>query len=225
MRQSYLSLKEIILPTSLKKIDAIAFNETGLKEVVIPYGVKTLGMNFSGPFANCPDLKALYIPDTVTEMNFNMIDGSNNCIIYCSGNSPVAEFCKKYKISYLTDNSVNSGITVLYNGTRISFHAYGQNPELLESRTLVPLRSIFEAMGAEVEWDGATSTAIAKRNGVEVKIQIGANQMYKNGQAIAVDVPAQLLNDRTMVPVRVIAETFGASVDWNGSGRTVLINE
>ena len=128
-------------------------------------------------------------------------------------------------MSYLTDNSVNSGITVLFNGTRISFHSYGQNPELLNSRTLVPLRSIFEAMGAEVECDGDTKTAVATRNGVTVKIQIGANEMYKGNEKIAVDVPATILNDRTMVPARVIAEAFGADVQWNANGKTVLINE
>ena len=154
-----------------------------------------------------------------------LIYNSNNCIIYCGENSKTAEFCKKAGISYLTDNSVNSGITVYYNGTRISFHSYGQNPELLSSRTLVPLRSIFEAMGADVEWDNTTSTAVSKRNGVEIKIQIGANEIFKNEKSIPIDVPAQLLNDRTMGPVRVIAEAFGADVQWNENGRCVLITE
>jgi len=58
-----------------------------------------------------------------------------------------------------------------------------------------------------------------------VKIQIGANEMYKNGKTIPVDVPAMLLNNRTMVPVRVIAEAFEADVQWNGNGKTVLITE
>ncbi len=216
------SLEQIIFPTSLKIISNRAFGHCdSLKEVVIPYGTETIRFAFQ----SCPNLKSLYIPDTVVSLDDDELWGSDNAIIYCSADSYTADFCKKNSISYLTDNSVNSGITVLYNGTRISFHAYGQNPELLESRTLVPLRSIFEAMGAEVEWDGATSTAIAKRNGVEVKIQIGANEMYKNGSSIPVDVPAMLLNSRTMVPVRVIAEAFGADVQWNGNGRTVVITE
>ncbi|MEE1014035.1 MAG: leucine-rich repeat protein [Clostridia bacterium] len=220
------SLKQVILPTDLKFIGQTAFYHCdSLKEVVIPYGVEELGSTI---FAKCDNLKSLYVPDTVAKIDMGgsgLIYGSDNCIVYCTDNSVAADYCKKKEVSYLTDNSVNSGIHVLYNGTRISFHSYGQNPELLESRTLVPLRSIFEAMGAEVEWDGATSTAIAKRDGIEIKIQIGANEMYKDGKAIPVDVPAQLLNDRTMVPVRVIAEAFGADVDWNGNGRTVLITE
>ena len=219
------SLENIILPTSLQSVEMAGFAGcTSLKEVVIPYGTKTLSHNC---FYNCPSLKSLYIPDTVNDIATykNIVENSDNCIIYCSAGSYAEQICKREEMSYLTDNSVNSGITVLYNGTRISFHSYGQNPELLNSRTLVPLRSIFEAMGAEVEWDGDTKTAVATRNGVTVKIQIGANEMYKGNEKIAVDVPATILNDRTMVPARVIAEAFGADVQWNANGKTVLINE
>lgn len=216
------ALKQVILPVGLKKIGNDAFQGcNNLTEVVIPYGTESIGW----AFRDCENLKSIYIPDTVTSISPSILDGSGNCIVYCSAGSKAEEVCKKNEISYITDNSVNSVITVLYNGTRISFHSYGQNPELLNSRTLVPLRSIFEAMGAEVKWDNATSTAIAKRDGVEIKIQIGANEMYKDGKAIAVDVPAQLMNSRTMVPVRVIAEAFGADIQWNGNGRVVLITE
>ena len=80
-------------------------------------------------------------------------------------------------------------------------------------------------MGATVEWDGNINTAIAKRNGIEIKIQIGANQIYKNGTPISLDVPTQIMNGRTMVPVRVIAEAFGSKVDWNAVGKIVLITD
>lgn len=216
------SLENIILPTTLTKIERSAFNSAGLKEVIIPYGTKLIS---TSAFARCENLEALYIPDSVDTMYQTPIYECPNAIIYCSDGSYAAQFCQKEGVSYLTDNSVNSGIHVYYNGKRISFHSYAQNPEILEGRTLVPLRSIFEAMGADVEWDGATSTAIAKRGNVEVKITIGANEIHKNGKAIPVDVPAQLMNSRTMVPARVIAEAFGADVQWNGNGRTVLISE
>ena len=219
------SLKGIIFPVSLKRLEnySVFGDCDNLKEVVIPYGTTFVGGHC---FENCENLKSVFIPDTVTGLGIlNIIEDSPNAIVYCTQNSKTTEYCKKHNISYLTDSSVNSGITVLYNGTRISFHSYGQNPALINSRTLVPLRSIFEAMGADVEWDGTTRTATAKRDGVTVKIQIGANEIYKNGSAISVDVPAQLLNSRTMVPARVIAEAFGADVKWNANGKTVLITE
>lgn len=216
------SLKNVIFPTSLEEIGWGAFGESGLEQAVLPYGTKRISIS---AFRDCQNLEAVYIPETVDDILINPIDGCPNAIVYCSEGSYAAQYCKEKGISYLTDNSVNSGIHVYYNGKRISFHSYAQNPEILEGRTLVPLRSIFEAMGAEVEWDGATSTAIAKRGNVEVKIQIGVNVIYKNGTAIAVDVPAKLMNGRTMVPARVIAEAFGADVQWNGNGRMVLISE
>ena len=168
----------------------------------------------------------MYIPDTVQSIPwYGIIGGSDNCIVYCSADSYAAKFCKKNSISYLTDKSVNSLITVYYNGTRVSFHTYDQNPELINDRTLVPLRAIFEAMGADVNWDQATQTVTSTRNGVTIKLTIGSNTLYKNGQSVPVDVPAQIINDRTMIPVRVIAEAFGADVEWNANGRAVLINE
>lgn len=218
------ALKEIILPSSLKSIGNRAFQGTDFTEIVIPYGTEHVG-GVDPTFADSANLEAIYIPDTVNRMYMDLIWNCPNAIVYCSEGSYAAEHCKKRGHSYLTDNSVNSGIHVYYNGKRISFHSYSQNPEILEGRTLVPLRSIFEAMGAEVEWDGATSTAIAKRGNVEVKITIGASEIYKNGKAIPVDVPAMLLNSRTMVPARVVAEAFGADVQWNGNGRVVLITE
>lgn len=219
------SLENIILPTTLKSIGNDAFWRVPLTEIVIPYGTETIYGTFTAPFGEIESLEAVYIPDTVNTIYMGIFRDCPNVIVYCSPDSYVAKYCKENSISYLTDNSVNSGIHVYYNGKRISFHSYSQNPEILEGRTLVPLRSIFEAMGADVEWDGATNTAIAKRGNVEVKITIGANEIYKNGKAIPVDVPAMLLNSRTMVPARVIAEAFGADVQWNGNGRIVLITE
>ncbi len=223
------ALESIILPTSLKEIRINSFcGCASLTEVVIPYGTTTIkngGSFFKDAFESCANLQAIYIPDTVTEIGPNFIDENDNCIVYCSSGSRASEVCKKYEISYLTDSSVNSLITVYYNGTRVSFHEHGQNPELINSRTLVPLRAIFEAMDADVEWNQETKTVTATRDGVEISISIGANVMYKDGEEVAVDVPAQLINDRTMVPVRVIAEAFGADVEWNNNGRAVIINE
>ncbi len=219
------SLKSIILPTSLKKIEnySVFYSCTGLTEVVIPYGVTSIGGH---TFEGCTNLKSVYIPDTVKSIGIlNIIDKCPNAIIYCTKDSYTANYCKEKQISYLTDNSVNSPITVLYNGTRISFHTYDQNPELINSRTLVPLRSVFEAMNATVEWDAETRTAIATRDGITIKIPIDSSEIYKDGEAIPIDVPAQIINSRTMVPVRVIAEAFGADVQWNGNGMTVIITE
>lgn len=90
-------------------------------------------------------------------------------------------------------------------------------------RTLVPMRAIFEALGSSVSWDDATKTAIGVKYGVEVKITIGENMLYKNGEAVELDSVAEITNNRTMVPVRAISEAFGCTVTWNDETKTVEI--
>ena len=114
------------------------------------------------------------------------------------------------------------GITVLLNDSLIKFD---QPPVIKDDRTLVPLRAIFEALGATVDWDGETQTVTSVRGDKEVKLSIGSNVLYVNSQAVELDVPAQLINDRTMVPVRAVAESFDCFVDWDGEQKTVIIED
>ncbi len=215
-------LEYVIMPTSLKVIETDAFkNCDSLAEIIVPYGTQRI----ASAFVSCDKLESLYMPDTVTDLSQWFMQDSKKAIVYCSDSSTTAALCKSWGISYLTDASVNSGITVLYNGKRVSFQNYGQNPEIVNDSTLVPLRAIFEAMSAGVTWNDTTKTVLATRGTVNISLAIGDYTLYKNGEAIKLEVPAQLINDRTMVPVRVIAESFGANVQWDGNGRTVIITE
>ncbi|MBQ8002962.1 MAG: hypothetical protein IJ297_05925, partial [Clostridia bacterium] len=96
-------------------------------------------------------------------------------------------------------------------------------PYIKNGRTMVPMRAIFERLGARLSWDDTTKTAIATRGDTQIKITIGENVLYKNGEAIELDATAEITNDRTMVPVRAISEAFGCTVTWDDEMRTVLI--
>ncbi len=102
-------------------------------------------------------------------------------------------------------------ITVYLDGKKLKFD---QIPVIQNSRTLVPLRTIFEAIGAKVEWDGATSTVTAVKGDTTVKLTVGSTIAYKNGEEITLDAPARILGGRTLVPVRFIADCFDVSTDW-----------
>ena len=117
-------------------------------------------------------------------------------------------------------NNDNTGISVYVNGERLTFDA---QPVLVHNRTMVPLRAIFEALGATVTWDNTTSTAKGVLKSTIVKITIGADKMYKNKKAIELDSPATMISDRTMVPVRAIAESFNCIVNWYDATQTVEI--
>jgi len=111
-------------------------------------------------------------------------------------------------------------ISVLINGTATVFD---QPPIIQDGRTLVPLRAIFEAMGAEVDWDQATQTITATRDDVTISLRIGSNILVRNSVDIELDIPAQIVGGRTLVPVRAIAESFGSDVVWDSVTRTVVI--
>lgn len=94
-------------------------------------------------------------------------------------------------------------------------------PMVVDGRTLVPVRAIFEAIGATVTWDSATSTATGIRGDIVVSIQINNTTAYVNGEPRTLDVPAQLINGRTMVPARFISESMGCDVTWHQDTATV----
>jgi hypothetical protein len=112
------------------------------------------------------------------------------------------------------------GITVLYNGSIL----VADPPPIEQSgRVLIGMRDIFEAMSATIQWNAATRTVTATHGGTVVILQIGSNVAYVNGQAVTLDVPAQIIGSSTYVPLRFVAEATGADVQWQGATRTVVI--
>ncbi|MBE7053555.1 MAG: copper amine oxidase N-terminal domain-containing protein [Ruminococcaceae bacterium] len=114
----------------------------------------------------------------------------------------------------------DDAIKVIIDGKELTMD---QPPVLKDGRTLVPLRAIFEALGATVGWDDATKTATGTKDGKEIKIAIDNTVAKVDGKEVKLDVPAQIINSRTLVPVRFISESLGASVAWNGETKTVTI--
>lgn len=106
-------------------------------------------------------------------------------------------------------NRAEERIPILIDGLEIDSD---QPPVIIEGRTLVPLRVIFEALGASVNWNNDTRSVIATRGDISIYLAIGSNTLYKNGQPVYLDVTAQIINDRTMVPVRAVSESLGANV-------------
>ncbi len=191
-------------------------------------------------------------------------------------------------------------LTVILDGKRLFFDV---EPSIQDGRTLVPLRGIFEALGANIVWDDRTKTIIAKKKiadnivaesdksetskkstssttekwkilrnyaadldrkaGVnqpktggkpvtekapdhyiqermegsskpktkttqdkytEIKLKIGDNIAYKDGKTVELDVPAVIVDGRTLVPLRFVSQSLGANVAWDGDSRTITIN-
>lgn len=114
-----------------------------------------------------------------------------------------------------------SGIKLIINGADRTADAA---PVIVDNTTLVPMRMIFETFGATVNWDAATKTITAVKGNTTIVLRIGSKTAKKNNQDLALTVAPQLIDGRTMVPLRFVSESLGARVDWNAATKTVTIN-
>ena len=118
------------------------------------------------------------------------------------------------------DPYVVDSISVYVNGTELTLDV----PPMLENdRTLVPMRAIFEALGAEVSWYPEDRTIVAVRGGTTVFMQVDDWYMSVNDEWIRLDAPPRIVNDRTLIPLRAVAEAFGAQVGWDEATQTATV--
>ncbi len=96
-------------------------------------------------------------------------------------------------------------------------------PVIKNDRTLVPVRVISEGFGADVAWDGATKTVTITKNGTAITMVIGDKTFNVNGEAKTLDAAPELINDRTFVPLRAIAEALGKIVYYNNDEKMIII--
>lgn len=128
-------------------------------------------------------------------------------------------------------NSINlNEVKVQLDGDYLDFtDADGEKvePQIINGRTMVPMRKIFETLGATVEWDGENRIVTGTKEDTEIKLQIGSNIATKtvSGETknIELDVTPTIVDGRTLVPVRFIAESLDKTVGWDSDNRTVVI--
>ena len=102
------------------------------------------------------------------------------------------------------------------------------SPVIEDGRTLVPISSIAESMGAKVKWEKETKTAIIEQESVKLELVLGSKNVNitKDGKKsqLVLDVPARAIDGRTMVPIRAISEIFGSKVVWDKETSSILID-
>jgi hypothetical protein len=157
-------------------------------------------------------LSAVAAPSTATQ-------GNNGNGVAQAGSAPPADF-----------GSPPSGqIPILYN----DHHVYSKPDILKQGRVLaalvkggtllIPLRSMFEQMGATVSWDAGSKTATVSKPGAEVKVTVGKPEVVINGESRPLDVPPMIYQGTVLVPVRVISEGMGAYVQWVPDRHIVVV--
>ena len=232
------NLSKLIIPDSIKKIDwncfAYCYN---LKELHIGKNIEYIGDH---SFAGNKSLTSINIPESVTYIGGTAFTESNLNTIYYEGSkeqwdnidkSNTWDFGIKNREKLVINYKENGKITdyASYNPNSINISIDGNyikfdvQPQIINGRTLVPMRKIFEELGATVDWDDSTQTAIGTKDNTVVKFTINDYTMYKNESAKTLDVPAQLINGRTLIPLRAVSEAFDCQVGWDGNDSIVSI--
>lgn len=231
-------LTSITIPNSVTNIGSSAFSDcTGLTSITLPDSVTSIGAEaFSGT-----SLTSITIPASVAEISENAFDSTQLTDIYYSGTE------KEWKnINILNGNEPLFRATlhcapelpnqlVLTIGQRTA-HAFGHTkindvaPVVVNGRTMFPVRFLAENLGATVAWNEEKQlVTITGKNqnqeDVTILITIGAANAQINGQSVALEAPAFVDQNRTFMPVRLIAEALGASVDWNEAEQKVIITK
>ena len=132
------------------------------------------------------------------------------------------------KYLQLTEANIQSAlaawnaINVIVNGQHINFA--DQPPTIVDGRTLVPVRGVFEALGFDASWNEQARQVTLSRANDTIVITIDNVTFTANAVSNTLDVPAQIIGGRTMLPIRAVLESVGYDVDWDGEATTVIIN-
>lgn len=100
---------------------------------------------------------------------------------------------------------------------------FDQPALLIDGNTVVPVRGVFEHLGATVEWTAKTNTVIARKGTTFIELKIGSKTMKVNGKSIQLSVAPQMVNNSTLIPLRAVSEALGAEVGWEQKSNTALI--
>lgn len=115
---------------------------------------------------------------------------------------------------------VSAAPTVYVDGYQLDVNV---DPVFDNGRILVPMRAIFEALGAQLYWDGPSQMVEATKGDTQIILLIGG-PAYKNGLEIPLDAPARIMNGSTMVPLRFVSEALGAVPTWDKETQSVFIS-
>ena len=198
----------------VEEVGELAFYRcSSMVKIILPENTRAVGKN---AFKNCTNLELAAFYGNDTKFDKDVFEGASQAAIAGNEHSSVMKYANNNEIPFYQI------VNVIYGGNNVNFDpmAFVVN----NSTTLVPMRAVFEMLGADVDWDETSSTAIASKDGITISIQIGSSILYRNGEAITLSEAGRLTADKTYVPLRAVSEAFGNDVQWDGETAAVIIN-
>lgn len=231
------ALASVTIPQSITVIENAAFSDCHKLEKVIfsePCKVERIGVH---AFKYCTSLKEFYLPDSVSNLG-------NGAFYYCTGllSFYAGENTKLENIEYNTfgncpfvtifaptgsaleqfavENRMHKRVSVQLDGEEIAFDT---PPMIKNGRTMVPIRGVFEAMGAFVTWNDEERQVVISLDNKIIVLTAESTVMTAGDQEITLDVPVVIVNDRTFIPLRAVSESLGCEVSWDNEERRASI--
>ncbi len=209
----------------------LGYNENG-KYSVLDYnkGKFTL-IDENGAETKLCKKRLLYKTDTAYDISVtfrprHLILRINENVVFDGDVDGLNEINGKY--AFVVDKGLVIDNIAYYDGISVKIDdvpiGFDVKPMIINDRTLVPMRKIFELFGAEVTWDDATRSITAVKGNTEIHMSADSDIAYINDEKLALDTGAVVTDGRTLVPLRFISETLGADVSWDGDNSTVNIS-
>jgi len=114
-------------------------------------------------------------------------------------------------------------ITVTLNGNTLDYTLVP--PQIINSRTMVPIRETAEYLGMSVDWNSETNTMVCTNGSKVITHTLNQNIIFIDGMPSVFDTPSGVIDDRSVMPVRMLAEAIGGTVEWNEESKTVIITK
>ena len=114
-------------------------------------------------------------------------------------------------------------IPVYLNGKKLDFPANDAQPQIYQNRTYVPIRKTAEYLGLSIQWNAKTETLTFSREGLTIDHTMRSNIVYVSGKPVTFDTRSINVQNRTLMPIRMLGESIGATVDWDNAQRAVYI--
>ena len=206
-------IKELTIPASVEWIEQLAFaNCKELEKLVIEGGKTTVDMH---AFQNCEKLAYVTLAEGVTlkEGAFNNTPFENGDTSTPTPQTTLAPTETPTPTTELIVKSVNGILEITSNGIMIDFP--DAQPFIDENgRTQIPVRAVTESLGAVVNWNGVEQSVAIIGNGTDISLTVGSDIMLANGKETKMDTVATIIDGRTYVPIRYVAEAMEMTVVW-----------
>ena len=169
------------------------------------------------------------VSGTIGNGKYGIIDKNGREIIECKYDSITRSGTnytftldnEKTTLSLNELSGKDNEITIFTDGTILSTD---NKPVVINNNTLIPLREISEALGADVKWNSDTKTAVISKENNTVSITVNSDTMLVNNKTIYVNVPAQIIDNTTYVPLRSLAAALNCLIDWDSENKVININ-